>query len=252
MLLTLIISYYDSPETFKRQVETWNSYPECIKKELEIIVVDDCSHDVPLSSVLVFQKGLNMRVFRIKKKAMWNSISCRNIGAKEAKGKWLLFTDIDHLLPREQAIELFEILNEKEDNKLNLLLSPRMAYNLSRIDEQGEIMDMHNFSFLMTKKLFWEIGGYDEEFAGAWDNKKHYIKRIDNFLGQSIACVPIQLMKIESEKCDLPKDIDRDRRIKIYVNNRKRFYQREDSVITLTFPYEEIKIDSIGKYVYEV
>jgi hypothetical protein len=159
--ICLILPYYCNAGMLRKHFEFWNQYSEATRRHLQIIVVDDgsplgsraheeiCTHQLHVDV-------LDFRLYRILTDLRWNWLQCRNLGASEASTPWLLLTDMDHVvLP-----DVMESLMRQEHD-------PSICYMLSR----GYWPEMtprtpHPNSFLMSKDLFWRVGGYDESFAG--------------------------------------------------------------------------------------
>jgi hypothetical protein len=157
--LSLVYTYYNNPLMFLRQVEEWESYPEAIKERLKVYITDDCSTEKPLKKVLQFPEKIEGHGYYITKKAQWNWIAGRNIGAYNADTKWLLLTDVDHIVSKESIIKIFNQLDS---------LNPNSFYFFTRQDANGVVMKNHSNSYLITKELFWKIGGYDENLSGLY------------------------------------------------------------------------------------
>lgn len=152
-MISLILPYYDNPAMLQRQQQEWATYPE----DIEILVVDDCSPNYPAADVLTHPTA---KLFRLKLDVRWNWIACRNIGAQQAAGPWLLLTDIDHIVSRET-------LDECRQAK------PGFTYNFERVQAPHRSpVNVHCNSWLIEKRRFWEIGGYDERFSG-WYGSDH-------------------------------------------------------------------------------
>ena len=165
--LTLVFAYYENPQMLELQWREIASYPTEIKSELEVIVVDDGSPRFPAVDV-PRPRGLpGLSIFRVSKDIRWNQDAARNIGAHEARAPWLLVTDVDHAVP---ASSLVAILGEKR--------SEHSFYTLGRIKfYAGGARESHPNSYLMTKKLYWDIGGHDEDFAGVYGKDFLFRKR---------------------------------------------------------------------------
>jgi hypothetical protein len=96
---------------------------------------------------------------RITTPITWNQPGARNLGASLARGDWLLFTDQDHFLMAEQAVELMALRKD-----------PHLAYTFDRWrrHEDGKLVPVnrHRGTILIHRDLFNEIGGWDEDFSG--------------------------------------------------------------------------------------
>src|SRR3546814_9930234 len=93
----------------------------------------------------------------------WSSDVCSsdlNIAAHEAKGIWLISTDIDHVLTAENADALLKRMHR---------LDPETAYMLHRVEADTGLPTVnsngqpkpHPNSFVMTRDMYWRLGGYD-------------------------------------------------------------------------------------------
>jgi hypothetical protein len=165
--LTIVFAYYENPQMLEFQWKEIAAYPEDIKLALEVVVVDDGSPTFPAKEVPRPQGLPQVAIYRITEDIRWNQDAARNIGAHEARASWLLLTDIDHVVP---ASSVTAILGGE--------WSERSFYTLGRIKfHGGEVRESHPNSYLMTKKLYWEIGGHDEDFAGVYGKDFLFRKR---------------------------------------------------------------------------
>src|SRR6056297_2906502 len=112
-ILTYVYSYYDNLSMFKRQIKEWKSYKKAMKDRLEIIVTDDCSQKTPIQESFPVLKNFDIpiTIFQIKENVQWNWLACRNIGAHHSKSKWLLLTDMDHMIDKRDTKKLFNFLS---------------------------------------------------------------------------------------------------------------------------------------------
>lgn len=84
--LSIIIPHYND---LKRVTRCINSIP--VRDDVEIIVVDDHSADEVLEAI---KSNENIKVLS-NTKYEHSAGTCRNIGLRQAKGKWILFADAD-------------------------------------------------------------------------------------------------------------------------------------------------------------
>jgi hypothetical protein len=166
--LTLVYSYFENRNMLKFQVGAWNSYSKKVKERLEVIVTDDCSRSKHAPEIPPV--GFKFRLFRITEKVPWNWLEARNIGALNADSKWLLLTDMDHVLSPKSAERLFFHLDKLDDT---------MAYQFRRVVAPNmDSYKYHNDSFLVTKKIFWKSGGYDEDYSGLYGTSGMFRRRL--------------------------------------------------------------------------
>jgi hypothetical protein len=156
-MLTLIYSYYDNPDMLAEQHRLWAMWPQDVKDLVEVIITDDCSPRWPAT---ITDVGLRMRLFRITKDIPWNWLECRNIGAHHAYHPWLLLTDMDHVVQSDAVQRI-------RDGISGGWINHEMFYTFDRVDAPTfQPYKFHPDSYLMTRNFFWQVGGYDEHYAG--------------------------------------------------------------------------------------
>ena len=238
--LTYVYAYYDNKTMLERQIKEWQKYPDNIKQKLEVIITDDCSSKQPISELISKFKRVDFatRIFRITKKVPWNWLACRNIGAHYAQSKWVLLTDMDHMVDRRDVETFFKATRKGHDN---------WVYTLTRVDAPNRTYyKPHNDSFLMTKDLYWRIGGYDEELAGNYGTSGRYRQRAyaiaeDNKrVDAPLTRFPREVIADASTTEFVRKGPGRNPHAIKIILNKKLNEGREDEIRTLSFPYEEI------------
>jgi hypothetical protein len=163
--ITIVFAYYDNPSMLEFQWQQIARYPKALRDLIEVIVVDDASPITPAASVVRPKSLPEHRIYRIAKDIPWNQDAARNIGAHEAISPWLLLTDIDHVVPAETLKGL-----------LNLDKDPTVLYTLGRTKFfSDDVREPHPNSYVMTRDMYWAIGGHDEDYAGIYG--KDYLFR---------------------------------------------------------------------------
>lgn len=178
--LTIVLPHFCNLGMLDEQQKIWASYPEGVRAQLHVVVVDDCSpkgHRPSRKSVIVEGLG-SFRIYRLTKHVRWNWLACRNLGAKMAQTEWMLLTDIDHALPL-QTVQSLQTSG----------LDPRWAYRFARVDaprtwpydiSECKPYKPHNDTWLMTREMFFSdgVGGYDERLSGLYGTSGEFKDRV--------------------------------------------------------------------------
>ena len=165
--IALVFAYYDNPSMLELQWKQIAGYSSAVRRRIEVIVVDDASPHSPAVSVPRPKSLPDHQVYRISHDIPWNQDAARNIGAHEAGAPWLLLTDIDHVVPEETLRGLLDL------NK-----DPAVFYTLGRTKFFTEdVCEPHPNSYVMTRDLYWAIGGHDEDYAGIYGKDYLFRKR---------------------------------------------------------------------------
>lgn len=179
--LTMVLPHFRNLGMLAEQQRVWTSYPDRLRAQLHVVIVDDCSpkgHRIsPHKAVTVHGLG-SLRIYRLTEKKRWNWLACRNLGAKVAQDGFLLLTDMDHVLPLETLERLLTgELNEKAAYRFKRVDAPcPWPYELSECPEYK----MHNDSWLLTRKMFFDprIDGYDERLSGCYGTSGEFKDRV--------------------------------------------------------------------------
>lgn len=162
-IVTLILPYYNNPETLRKRVK---SHLALANATARMIVVDDGS-PMPAEDALKDLRNVpNFRLYRIGVDVRWNWLAARNIGAHEADDGWLILTDMDHRVPFTTAAAC--VYGKFDEGTV---------YRFLRRSGGSEISPHHN-SWFMTKATYWKIGGYDEKMSGHYGTDGHYRRRV--------------------------------------------------------------------------
>jgi hypothetical protein len=169
--MTLCLPYYLNRGMLARQLAAIRALPRDLLDTLCVIVVDDGSPDGPACGAAI---GCPLTIYRIEVDVRWNQDAARNIAVAHARTRWVLLTDIDHLVPRETWATLAATK-----------LSKHYVYRFGRmtLDADGEKPTLspykpHPNSWLMTRDMYDRIGGYDERFAGHYGTDAEFRDRV--------------------------------------------------------------------------
>lgn len=108
-LFSIIIPHYDIPQLLVRCI---NSIP--VREDIEVIVVDDCSPNAnKYKEIYPELSRPYLHYYRTPERG--SAGSARNMGIKNAKGKWLTFIDADDLLTNNSEYLLEKYKDRTED-----------------------------------------------------------------------------------------------------------------------------------------
>lgn len=160
-------------------------------KNIEVVLVDDYSEDNTSSVAQKKSKELkiNLEILSIDKHQE-RSVA-RNLGAKKAKGSFLIFIDADMILRKDVIGRCIEKIST--ESGLGGIIIPEESFGVgfwskSRALEkkcyQGD--DSIEASRFFKKNAFWEMGGWDEEMISGedWDltrrlREKYKVARVN-------------------------------------------------------------------------
>ncbi|MBU2639816.1 MAG: glycosyltransferase family 2 protein [Nanoarchaeota archaeon] len=192
MKISIIIPNYNNKETLNQCLD---SIKNLKNPPFEVIVIDDYSTDGSEKIV----KNPN-KLIRLEQNG--GPARARNIGAKNAKGDFLLFIDSDVLLEKNIIIEIEKILKNKIKAIIQGVYSKRskhpgicnrfkdIYYNYYFNRNTGDFTKtLSTHCFLIEKELFLVKGGFNENIKNASIEDAEFGKKIDNekiFLGRNV------------------------------------------------------------------
>lgn len=176
-LVTVCITTYNRSNLLP---STLDSVLEQTYKDLEIIIVDDCSND-NTEEVVNKYKQADSRIRYIKHNTNKGLAAARNTAIFNAKGKYFTFCDDDDVWKEnfvEELVKLAETYNEKfcfccgniylDTNKNEIEIIPRFSGKLREIIKKGYTPPVAA-QFYYTQ-IIQNVGGYNTEIKTGVDH----------------------------------------------------------------------------------
>lgn len=173
---TLVMAYYENGNMLREHVRAWLELPDDVASNLHVVIVDDGSPQTPAADMLYAHpisfellrgRLQSFQLWRMGVDVRWNQDACRNVGVRQARTPWVLLTDMDHVVPAETWLTL-----------MRSKLRKGTAYRFARVNAPNLApYKPHPNSWAMPRRLYWEIGGYDETLAGNYGTDGDFLVR---------------------------------------------------------------------------
>lgn len=243
--LTYITTYYDDKtrseaallDRLLKQIKEYNS------SNLKLIIVDDSSPGIPAKDVVKDYINPNISLFRVKEDIGFNSHGARNLAMTYTTTEWNLLVDIDYEFVGFDS--LFEQLGELEkDIPHHFPVTPK--YSTPNVKTRPSIND-----FLITKTLFWKVGGYDSELFGFHAGDREFMVKISN---NNIAdrrrpptsvVFDCSLHSLHSPYAEMIIQDDME-------NQKDMFYDRSNNKLFVTTDHKKRLDDAVSKWIDKV
>lgn len=164
--LTIAFAYYKNKKTLEHHLGIFSSFSAQIKNLLRVIVVDDGSpQGSAIDCIGNSHIDFDLKIYRIGVNIPWNMDGARNLAMSELNTPWAILLDMDHFIEEAQFVKA--------------LSRPKLLgefYMPQRRKINGEKFPPHANQYLLSKKDFWEAGGYDEDFAGFYGSDSNFKK----------------------------------------------------------------------------
>jgi len=208
-MLNIVYPIYNpKPHVLEYHYDNWNTYPEELKKQMHVIMVDDGSQP-PIK----FNPPLpNYTHIRIEEDIYWNASGVKNVAFHVVpKDSWVFASDIDHILEASDCQKCIDLVKEKEN-----------VYWFIRIKE-GIIYKQHPNTFLINSDDYWKFGGYDEDFAGNGGYNDVMTQNLMQYVGLKHINIPIVIYLNENLSYTTKSFIKKGRKInKLKLDNKLR------------------------------
>lgn len=194
--VSIIIAILDSRWIVKRYLRHFKRMD--LPDDIEIILMDDGS-DPPLC--FPDHEVQNLNIYPTGNKKPWTQPCARNLGAKIALGKYLLMTDIDHILSKEAIMaardfdgdkmnfpRYFAVLNR--GGKIIQDPDTLFRYGLHKRFRERTIFTagVHTNTFAIKKSIYEELDGYHPKYC---EMGIHALHEDNNFYNKYIKYVKV-------------------------------------------------------------
>lgn len=172
MVVSIVIAILNSHEIVRRQIKHFSKMD--LSDEVEFIFVDDGS-EPPLNGEMK-----NLTFYHTNDKRPWTQGLARNMGVEKAKGEYLFFTDIDHIITREAIDDVLKFDGDKmvfpryfgildEDGNIVCDEKSMLEFGLhpARVRTRRGFMcaGLHGNTYVIRKSIFEMMGGYDPRYC---------------------------------------------------------------------------------------
>lgn len=254
-MITLIIPYYRNQKMLELQLKTWCAYSLQALRHFKFFIVDDGSPEPAEPIVKTFARELPVSLYRISVDIPWNRGGARNLGSQEANTKWIMHTDIDHLLPPESAEKLTWLTSYEGAHRLKETMFYRFRrYRFGRADETrkkdaispdteyGEIKP-HGDSYLCTKELYWRAGGYDEDYSGCLGGGSPFLQQLES-IAKAHVLNNVELQVYTRSACPDASDTTLNRDTSEYVRRKAHKIRTGNTRATnpIRFPWSQVQL----------
>lgn len=259
MKLSIVYPTYLNTRMLRRQLIVWrDEWSGEQKADIEIVLVDDCSPE-PAADVLKEMWGGSsdglpqLSLYRVLEDRPWHQHACRNLGAHVARGRWLLLSDMDHIMPGSTLSEVLRLLSTLSKNEVltfgrvdapaTLTWKADHWTEFARTRREDGSLKPHVNSFCVSRKRYWKLGGYDESFTG-YGTDSQFRHKLFGAGGETRHLDHAPLIRVdrsvipdastttysrETQRCDVKA-----------VKARKAMEGRAGQTTTLNFPWERV------------
>jgi hypothetical protein len=233
--------FYMNPGQLALQYGVWRDWPAKVRHAIKVVIVDDGSPEGPAANVPRPYGLPAVEIYRVTEDRPWHQHGARNLGAHVAPDGWLLLTDMDHVLNTVSAAALLKAIGKGN-------LDEGTVYMLDRVEaDTGEPTlgkdgnpKPHPNSFVLTREMFWRIGGYDERATGFYGTDKLFRERAFRVANRGHLNIPLvrywRDLVPDASTTTLPRKEGRDPMVKARALHQ--IAKAPDARVALDFPWE--------------
>lgn len=171
--ITLGMAYYENDGMLRRHYDHIRALPPSIRDHVHLVIVDDGSPDAPAQPPTE-PIGVPTQIYRIGIDVRWNQDAARNIAVRHSECEWVLLTDMDHMVPEETWRGL--MARDHDHDKVYTFKRREMIPEAEGGGARS--YKSHPNSWLMTRRTFDHVGGYDERYAGYYGSDGDFRNRL--------------------------------------------------------------------------
>jgi hypothetical protein len=242
-MLTIAMPYYENAGMLRLHYQNWLEWPGKYRKALRVIIVDDGSPESPAANVPRPYGLPEIEIYRVLEDRPWHQHAARNLAADQAPEGWMLLTDMDHMLSVESAGALLKAIGKGKLDEGAVYMLDRVEANTGEptLGRTGEPKP-HPNSFLLTREMFWRIGGYDEDYCGVYGTDRLFRERAFTIGRQDHLAIPLTRywrdLVPDASTTTLPRKEGREAGAKERIRREKEASGR--GIVTLNFPWERV------------
>ncbi len=169
-MISIVLSYFNSGKMLEKHLDEWSHYAPHVKENFSAVIVDDGSPE-DYAEKHMRDVGFPVELYRIKQNIAWNVPGARNLGMFVAPDGPCLLTDIDHLLQKDDASKLVQLIH-------NTGVPGKIFYIFQRKWADGRALHPHPNSYVLQRSLYWACGGTDEDWSGWWGAGEQVFRKI--------------------------------------------------------------------------
>jgi glycosyltransferase involved in cell wall biosynthesis len=156
-MISVVVPTHNRRELLEKKLKALEA-----QSPFEVIVIADACTDDTLSFLKSYQTKHALRFFETPGKG---AAFARNVGAKEAKGERLLFSD-DDVIPRANWLRAHEKVASPNTVVVGKLILPdHLKHGATMTGPKAFWWNATGANTSLSKALFFHAGGYDETFA---------------------------------------------------------------------------------------
>jgi len=240
-MLTIAMPYYLNSEMLARHYRNWLAWPGKYRSRLRVIIADDGSPERPAANVPRPYGLPPIEIYRVLEDRPWHQHAARNLAADRADDGWMLVTDMDHMLPPEHGAALIKSLPALDPDTVYMLDRVEADTGKPTLGRDGQPKP-HPNSFVLTRALYWRIGGYDERATGIYGTDRLFRERAFSVGRKGHLDIPLTRywrdLVPDASTTTLPRKEGRDPAQKAVI--MARIAAAPDDRVTLGFPWERV------------